>query len=61
MNCGMNQPPCSGVTDLYIVSLETKEHKVVFTKDLLKFYQCAELDEALKHAHRVLWRFGETS
>ncbi len=37
------------------------EHKVTFTKDISKFYQCVEVDEAAQHIRRILWRFGEES
>jgi hypothetical protein len=32
--------------------------KVVFTKDISKFYQWVEADEAAQHMRRILWRFG---
>jgi hypothetical protein len=41
-----------------MVMLGMQEHKVVFTKDISKFYQCVEADEAAQHVRRILWRFG---
>jgi hypothetical protein len=38
-----------------------REHKVAFTKDISKFYQCVEADEAAQHVKRILWRFGDKS
>jgi hypothetical protein len=74
MNSRMKQPKPSGVSlndcllkglpalaDLYTVTLGIREHKVVFTKDISKFYQCVEADEAAQHVRRILWRFGEGS
>jgi hypothetical protein len=70
----MRQPPPSGVSlndcllkgppalaDLYTVTLGIQEHKVAFTKDISKFYQCVEADEAAQHVRRILWRFGDRS
>jgi hypothetical protein len=34
---------------------------VASTKDISKFYQCVEADEAAQHVRRILWRFGERS
>jgi len=58
MNSSMKQPPPSGLSlndclmkgpsalaDLYSVTLSLREHKVVFTKDISKFYQCVEAYE----------------
>jgi hypothetical protein len=58
MNSSMKQPKPSGVSlndcllkgppalaDLYTVTLGIREHKVAFTKDISKFYQCVEADE----------------
>jgi hypothetical protein len=72
MNSSMKQPKPSGVSlndcllkgppaiaDLYTVTLGIREHKVAFTKDISKFYQCVETDEAAQHVRRILWRFGE--
>jgi hypothetical protein len=72
MNSSMKQPKPSGVSlndclpkgppalaDLYTVTLGIREHKVAFTKDISKFYQCVEADEAAQHVRRILWRFGE--
>ena len=72
MNSSMKQPQPSGVslndcllkgppalTDLYTVTLGIREHKVAFTKDISKFYQCVEADEAAQHVRRILWRFGD--
>ncbi len=74
MNSSMKQPKPSGVSlndcrlkgppalaDLYTVILSIREHKVAFTKDISKFYQCVEADEAAQHVRRILWRFGEGS
>jgi hypothetical protein len=71
MNSSMRQPKPSGVSlndcllkgppalaDLYTVKLGIREHKVAFTKDISKFYQCVEADEA-QHIRRILWRFGK--
>ncbi len=59
MNSSMKQPKPSGVSlndcllkgppalaDLYTVTLGIREHKVAFTKDISKFYQCVEADES---------------
>jgi hypothetical protein len=72
MNSSMKQPKPSGVSlndcllkgppalaDLYTVTLGIREHKVAFTKDISKFYQCVEADEAAHHVRRILWKFGE--
>jgi hypothetical protein len=72
MNSSMKQPKPSGVSlndcllkgspalaDLYTVTLGIREHRVAFTKDISKFYQCVEADEAAQHVRRILWRFGE--
>jgi hypothetical protein len=72
MNSSMKQPKPSGVSlndfllkgppalaDLYTVTLGIWEHKVAFTKDISKFYQCVEADESAQHVRRILWRFGE--
>ncbi len=74
MNSSMRQPQPSGVSlndcllkgppalaDLYTVTLGIREHKVAFTKDISKFYQCVEADEAAQHVRRILWRFGDRS
>jgi hypothetical protein len=74
MNSSMKQPKPSGVSlkdcllkgppalaDLYTVTLAIREYKVAFTKDISKFYQCVEADEAAQHVRRILWRFGERS
>jgi hypothetical protein len=74
MNSSMRQPQPSGVSlndcllkgppalaDLYTVTLGMREHKVAFTKDISKFYQCVEADEAAQHVRRILWRFGDKS
>ncbi len=34
---------------------------MAFTKDISKFYQCVEADEAAQHVRRILWRFGDSS
>ncbi len=72
MNSSMKQPRPSGfslnycllkgppaLADLYTVTLGIREHKVAFTKDIFKFYQCVEADEAAQHVRRILWRFGD--
>jgi hypothetical protein len=72
MNSSIRQPKPSGVSlndcllkgppalaDLYTVTLGMREHKVAFTKDISKFYQCIEADETAQHVRRILWRFGE--
>jgi hypothetical protein len=59
MNSSMKQPPPAGVSlndcllkgplalvDLYTMTLGMREHKVAFTKDISKFYQCVEADTA---------------
>jgi hypothetical protein len=74
MNSSMKQPQPSGVSlndcllkgppalvDLYTVTLGIREHKVAFTKNISKFYQCVEADEAAQHVKRILWRFGDKS
>jgi hypothetical protein len=74
MNSSMKQPKPSGVSlndcllkgpptlaDLYTVTLGMWEHKVAFTKDISKFYQCVEAGESAQHVRRILWRFGEGS
>ncbi len=43
------------------MTLRIQEHKVAFTKDISKFYQCVEADEAAQHVRRILWRFGDKS
>jgi hypothetical protein len=71
MNSSMKQPPPSGVSlndcllkgpsalsDLYTVTLGMRECKVAFTKDISKFYQCVEADEAAQNVRRIIWRFG---
>ncbi len=72
MNSSMKQPQPSGVSlndcllkgppalaNLYTVTLGIREHKVAFTKDISKFYQCVEADEAAQHERRILSRFGD--
>jgi hypothetical protein len=62
MNNSMRQPLLSGISlndcllegplaqeDLYTVTLEIREHRVAFTKDISKFYQGAEVDETAQH------------
>jgi hypothetical protein len=62
MNRSMKQPAPSGVSlndcllkgpstlaDLYMVTLGMREHKVAFTKDIYKFYQCVEADKTAQH------------
>jgi hypothetical protein len=74
MNSSMKQPQPSGVSlndcllkgppalaDLYTVTLGIREHRVAFTKDISKFYQCVEADKAAQHVRRILWRFGDRS
>jgi hypothetical protein len=74
MNSSMKQPQPSGVNlndcllkgppalaALYTVTLGIREHKVAFTKDISKFYQCVKADEAAQHVRRILWRFGDKS
>jgi hypothetical protein len=58
-DCLLKGPPA--LADLYTVTLGIREHKVAFTKDISKFYQCVEADEAAQHVKRVLWRFGNKS
>jgi hypothetical protein len=53
----MKGPPARA--DLYTVTLGMREHKVAFTKDISKFYQCVEADESAQHVRRILWRFRE--
>jgi hypothetical protein len=70
MNSSMKQPAPSGVSldncllkglsalvALYAVTLGMREHKVAFTKDISKFYQCMEADDDTQHIRRILWRF----
>jgi hypothetical protein len=65
----MKQPSLSGVSlndclrkgpsalaYLYTVALGMREHKVAFTKDISKFYQCVEADESAQHVRRIIWR-----
>ncbi len=72
MNSSMRQPKPSGVSlndcliieppalaDLYTATLGIREQKVAFTKDISKFYQCVEVDEAAQHVRRILWKLGE--
>ncbi len=47
------------MADLYTVMLGIREHKVAFTKDISKFYQCVKADEAAQHVRRILLSFGE--
>jgi hypothetical protein len=47
--------------DFHMVMLGMRDHKLVFTKDMSKFYQCVEADEISHHVHRVLLRLGDTS
>jgi hypothetical protein len=74
MNSSMKQPQPSGVSlndcmlkgppalaDLYTVTLGIREHKVAFTEDISKFYQCMEANEAAHHVRRILWRFRDKS
>jgi hypothetical protein len=49
------------LADLYTVTLGMREHRVAFTKDISKFYQCVEADEAAQHVRRILWRFRDKS
>ncbi len=56
-NCLLKGPPA--LADLYTVTLRIQEHKVTFTKDISKFYQCMEADETAQHVMRILWRFGD--
>jgi hypothetical protein len=71
MNSSMKQPLPSGVSlndcllkgpsalaNLYMVMLGIQEHKVAFTKDISKFYQCKEAVEAAQHVRRIICRFG---
>jgi hypothetical protein len=48
----------SALADLYMMMLGMREHKVAFTKDISKFYQCVEADEAAQNVRRIIWRFG---
>ncbi len=56
-DCLLKGPPT--LADLYMVIFGIREHKVAFTKDISKFYQCVEADEAAQQVRRILWRFGE--
>jgi hypothetical protein len=56
-DCLLKGPPA--LADLYTVTLGMQEHKVAFTKDISKFYQCVEADESAHHVRRMLWRFRE--
>jgi hypothetical protein len=56
-NCLLKGP--SALADFYTVTLGMKEHKVAFTKDISKFYQCVEADGAAQHVRRILWRFRD--
>jgi hypothetical protein len=56
-NCLLKGPPA--LADLYTVTLGIREHKVTFTKDISKFYQCMEADKMAQHVMRILWRFGD--
>jgi hypothetical protein len=71
MNSSMKQPVPSSVSlidcllkgpsalaYLYTMTLGIWEHKVAFTKDISKFYQCVEADKTAQHVRRILWRFG---
>jgi hypothetical protein len=49
----------SAQADLYTVTLGMRENKVAFTKDISKFYQCVEAEEAAQHVRRILWKFGD--
>jgi hypothetical protein len=55
--CLLKGPPA--LADLYMVTLGIREHKVAFTKDISKFYQCVEAAESAQQVRRILWRFGE--
>jgi hypothetical protein len=35
-----------------------RDHRVAFTKDISKFYQCDEADKAAQHVGVILWRFS---
>jgi hypothetical protein len=58
-DCLLKGPPA--LADLCTMTLGMREHKVAFTKDISKFYQCLEADEAGHHVRRILWRFGDVS
>ncbi len=58
-DCLLKGPPALG--DLYTVTLGIREHKVALTKDISKFFQCVEADEAAQHVRRIMWRFGDMS
>ncbi len=67
MNSSMKQPPPLGVSlkdcllkvpsalaDLYTITMGMREHKVAFTKDKSKFYQCVEADKAAQQVRRII-------
>jgi hypothetical protein len=70
MNSNVKKPPPSGVclndcllkgplalADLYTVMLGMREHKVAFTKDISKFYQCVKVEKA---AQNIRWVCGDS-
>ncbi len=51
-NCLLKETPA--LMDLYPVTLQIREYKVEFTKDISKVCQCVEADEVSQHMRRVL-------
>jgi hypothetical protein len=47
----MKGPPA--LADLYTVTLEMREHKVAFTKEISNFYKCIKVDKVSQHVRRV--------
>jgi hypothetical protein len=43
------------------VTLGIRKHRVAFTKDVWKLFQCMEADATAQHVTRILWRFGEAN
>jgi hypothetical protein len=56
-DCLLKEPPA--LADLYTITLRMREHKVAFTKNISKFYQCIKADETAPHVRRILWRFAD--
>jgi hypothetical protein len=51
----------SALENLTTVTLGIRKHRVAFTKNIWKLYQCAEDDATVQHVRRILWRLGETN
>ena len=49
----------SSLTDLFVVTLGSREYHYALTKDISKFYNAIDADLIAQHMRRVVWRQGD--